>query len=86
MAPCGHNTPSISSPKLVDFHVKVFNLLRKREFETFVFRKVSKEKFKSPEDVMKELIRQFGGEKISNQHSVGFMKGTSKVTHYTCNR
>ena len=72
---------SASQPIIkVDFNVRVINPSRKREFETFVLRKVVKESFRTPEELKRELLHQLGSEIVSENHSFGFMKGVSKVT------
>ena len=69
-------------PKKVNFKVRVTNPLRKKEYETYVLRDVTKETVSTPMDLRKELYKQFGAELVSStlDFSVGYVKGNSKVT------
>ena len=69
-------------PKKVNFKVRVTNPLRKKEYETYVLRDVTKEAVSTPLDLRKELYKQFGAELVSStlDFSVGYIKGNSKVT------
>ena len=65
-----------------DFNVKVINEEKKKEFQTFVLRRVKKSVIATPELLRKELFRQFGDRVLSRkaEFAVGFFKNGSKVT------
>ena len=68
---------SASQPIIkVDFNViiRVINPSRKREFETFVLRKVVKESFRTPEELKRELLRQLGSEIVSESQGNDSLK------------
>lgn len=69
-------------PKKVNLKVRVTNPLRKKEYETYVLRDVTKEAVSTPMELRKEIYMQFGAELVSStlDFSVGYIKGNSKVT------
>ena len=72
----------VEQPKKVNLKVRVTNPLRKKEYETYVLRDVTKEEISTPMELRKEIYKQFGAELVSStlDFSVGYIKGNSKVT------
>ena len=73
------NTPV--KPTL-SFNVKIFNPLKKKDFETCVLRGVTKEAILTPTLMRTELRKQFGASLISADPdcSIEYLKGGSKLT------
>ena len=71
-----------AEPQKANFKVRVTNPQRKKEYETYVLRDVTKSAVSTPTDLRKELYKQFGAGLISCalDFSVGYIKGNSKVT------
>ena len=69
-------------PKRINFNVKIINTEKKKEFETYVLRNVTKDSISTPPLLRKELLHQFGDRLVSRKQefAVGFMKNSSKVS------
>ena len=69
------------TPKL-SFNVKIFNPLKKKDFETCVLRGVTKEAILTPPLMRSELRKQFGATLVSTDPdcSIGYLKGGNKLT------
>ena len=65
-----------------DFCVKVINPDKKSEFSTYVQRDVTRENMNTPDNLRKELNKQFGDKLISSKLDflVGYMKSGAKVS------
>ena len=65
-----------------NFKVRIINPSRKKEYDTYILRDVTKAAVSTPMHLRKELYEQFGAELISSDldFAVGYMKGNSKVT------
>jgi len=72
-------------PKSMKVNTKVINPEKKKEFETYVLRNVTKDSMYLHSDAIiilrKEILQQFGDHLVSwKDFAVGFMKNSSKVT------
>ena len=74
--------PTTSESKVYTFKVRVINALRKKDYDTYVLRGITKESMPSQVQLKKQILKQFGAGIVSSDldFSVGFMKGNSKVT------
>ena len=77
VAPKPHATSGHS--KQINFNVRVVNPKRKREYETYVLHNVGG--VSSPDELRKEILKQFGSTTVSNKvdFSLGYIKSGSKV-------
>ena len=76
-------TPArVLANQVLNFNVKIFNPLKKKDFDTCVLRKVLKDAISTPMLLRKELLRQFGENLISTDSdcTVGYIKGGCKLT------
>lgn len=72
--------PTPTHSRSVNFNVRVFNPLKKKEFDVYVLRNVS-QAVNSPELLRKELLKQFGGRIVSLEKDspIGFFNGNTKI-------
>ena len=79
-----HVKCSAATSRKVNFNVKVINPTKKKEFETYVLREVSKGHISTPTLLRKELVQQFGESLVSTAQdfAVGYYRGCCKLS--TC--
>ena len=77
-----HVKYSAATSRKVNFNVKVINPTKKKEFETYVLREVSKDRISTPTLLRKELIQQFGESLVSSAQdfAVGYYRGCCKLS------
>ena len=80
------SAPSVSVAPIKEvkcaFYVKVINPDKKKEFNTYVLRDITKEKISTPQKLRRELNKQFDDALVSCKldFHVGYMKNGSKVS------
>jgi len=76
------NKCSVPTSRKVNFNVKIINPVKKKEFETYVLRNVSKDHVSTPTLLRKELLQQFGESLVSSAEdfAVGYYRGCCKLS------
>ena len=76
------NKCSVATSCKVNFNVKVINPTKKKEFETYMPREVSKDCITTPTLLCKELLQQFGESLVSSAQdfAVGYYRGCCKLS------
>jgi len=76
------NKCSVPTSRKVNFNVKIINPVKKKEFETYVLRDVSKDHISTPTLLRKELLQQFGESLVSSAEdfAVGYYRGCCKLS------
>ena len=66
--------------QFLNFNVKIFNPVKKKEFETYVLREVRKDSITTPALLRKELTRQFGvNVSTEPDFTIGYIKSGCKL-------
>ena len=86
--PLVHPKDRVSQPsplipaRSINLNVRVINPDKKKEYEIYILRNVTKDKVTSPQLLRKELLHQFSDKIVSPKlnFSVGFIKSGAKVT------